>query len=236
MAALLAEDLVLLRLGAAPGRLPRYSALSLVAVGALITDLAFIGAIDLPDGSHELGGPPATATATGHAADPLLAEVLAVIAAEPRSAREHVLELARRGLQGTIDRLVARGLIRQEHRRRLGLFPATLWVPVHPQFADSTRQAVANVLLKNTAPDPRLAALVALLDVTNDAHQVIDATKLASKVANRVANDISIRVTEGELAGVEAGRAIRATQYAVWSVMPSRSGAAGGGGGEAPAF
>lgn len=65
------------------------------------------------------------------------------------------------------DRLVRRGLVRRDRRRRLGLFRTTRFPSAGIAYERDLRTRVAAVLEKGEDPDPHLAAVIGLLSAGN---------------------------------------------------------------------
>ena len=59
--------------------------------------------------------------------------------------------------------LAERGVLSEQHRKVLGLFPTTSWPEVDPTPELELRGRLADVLVGDTAPDPHTALLIALL-------------------------------------------------------------------------
>jgi len=157
----LAERLLLLMLDDESGRNTAGSTVGAGLAGALLLDLVACGA--LTDDRGDLVAVPAAS-----AVDPLLAEPLAVISASerPRNARAWVSRLPRalRPLDRRVARrLVDRGLLREEHRRLLGLVPVTRFPQQDPLVESQLRERLGGVLLGETTPAGDDGLLIALL-------------------------------------------------------------------------
>ena len=72
------------------------------------------------------------------------------------------------------QRLTARGVLRAERRRVLGIFPARTWPAADPSHKAEVRQQVTQALVGTAAPDERTAALIALLHALKCEHKVVD--------------------------------------------------------------
>ena len=59
--------------------------------------------------------------------------------------------------------LAERGVLAEQHRKILGLFPATSWPEVDPEPERELRHRLTCVLVEDALPDPRTALLVSLL-------------------------------------------------------------------------
>jgi AcrR family transcriptional regulator len=99
----------------------------------------------------------------GPTGEPVLDQVLARIAEKPRKAAALVPRLSR-GLRGAvIEGLVARGALREQKGRLLGIFPTRRWPAVDTTSQDAVRRRLHEVLVQGLTPDPRTAALVSLV-------------------------------------------------------------------------
>lgn len=87
------------------------------------------------------------------------------------------VRLLKKGLRSALyQRLAQAGVLKEETRRLLGLFPTAVW-----PTADATRETelsrtLERVRFQGTAPEPRLDALIGCLSVVGMAHKVLPAT------------------------------------------------------------
>jgi Golgi phosphoprotein 3 (GPP34) len=72
------------------------------------------------------------------------------------------------------QRLAARGVLRAERRRVLGVFSTRSWPAQDPSRKAEVRQQVTQALAGTAAPDERTAALIALLHALKCEHKVVD--------------------------------------------------------------
>jgi hypothetical protein len=72
------------------------------------------------------------------------------------------------------QRLAARGVLRAERRRVLGIFPTRTWPAQDPSRKAEVGQQVTQALAGTAAPDERTAALIALLRALKCEHKVVD--------------------------------------------------------------
>jgi len=72
------------------------------------------------------------------------------------------------------QRLTARGVLRAERIRVLGIFPTRTWPAADPGHKAEVRQQVTQALAGAAAPDERTAALIALLHALKCEHKVVD--------------------------------------------------------------
>ena len=162
--ATLADELLLLAYGDAGGRPPRGSYLDLGLAGAVLTELALAGRIDVtgPRGKVAV----VDATPTG---DRLVDDVLARIVGEtrPRSAKWWVQKV-RKGLRPRVlHRLVAAEILSRQESRVLGIFPVVRFPAAVAKSSlgprADARDRIAAAVLDGREASPRTAALVGLV-------------------------------------------------------------------------
>ncbi|TCK63110.1 GPP34 family phosphoprotein [Curtobacterium sp. PhB136] len=131
--------------------------------GAVLADLALRGAVSLEGKDVRV----VDGSTTG---DPVLDGVLGTIAAAgaPRKAKWWVSRLGKRQLRDDVfASLVAGGLLSEEQRKTLGIFPSTAYPERDGGPEALLRSSIADVLATRSAPTPSTAAVIALLDATN---------------------------------------------------------------------
>jgi len=212
---LIAEDLTLLLLDDEKGTFRASSYLATVLGGAVLIELALTEAATVEEKTsmwrsakvHAESGPPP--------ADPVLAEALRTVAEKDRSADDLVDRLGK-GLKETLtDRLVERGILDRQQDKVLGLFPRTRWPMTDATHEQEVRRQVTAALVQGTEPDPRTAALVALLAAVDQAHQVIDHEGVSSREVKRRAKQIA----DGAWAATGVRDAITASMVAVTAAV-----------------
>lgn len=166
---LLAEDVLLLATDDASGRkLAHYT--DLLVAGGLLSDLALAGNVRLTEAGESVRKSRVIAVPDAPwPADPLLGEALTVISGKPKWFPLMVVERLSRKLvdnkpvDAVYERLARAELVSRTPHRVLGLVPTTRWVSVDGRYEASLREQLDALFLFGTAPDPHLAALVALL-------------------------------------------------------------------------
>jgi hypothetical protein len=222
---LIAEDLLLLAYddesGAGSGTLD----LDYRLAGALLVELAMDGRVGVAgdtEGSDAGDAPadPAAATLvvhdpspTGH---PALDAALAVVAEKPRSAKDLVEPLARGVRERLLQALADRGVLRREERKVLAVFPVTRWPAEERAHEEVLRTRLVAVLVDGLTPDPRTAALAALLKGSGLVARLVDRAdrKRAEERAEELA--ASAWVADGVAAAVAAQAAMSAALTAVF--------------------
>lgn len=163
---LLAEELLLLLLDDETGKMSGTSAMSVDTVlgGAVLVDLTLAGRIGVtarkpgaqPDRLDVLSG-----AGTG---DPLLDEALARLAEKDGTAAANAVYHASRGVRKAVtERLVESGVLTEERRRVLGIFPSRTLPPADPEPERELRTRVDDVVAGRAPVDERTGALLALL-------------------------------------------------------------------------
>lgn len=204
------EDFLLLMLDETTGR-PRLdsSSLPLGLAGGVLLDLSLAGRITLPErGAPEAGrvvvvpGPP-----LGH---PVLDGSVATLAHDkPRKPETVVTRLSKNLREAVAESLEARGLVRRETRRVLGIFPSTTWTPVSPMAGHAVRERLWATLVVGQDPDAPTAALVALLLATDSLHKALPGQD------KRALKQRAKQVAEGSWAADSVRKAISAVQTAI---------------------
>lgn len=197
--------------------------------GGLLMDLGRLEAVREEDGKIvvvEGAAPPA---------HPLLAEALEVIGSSDkrRSAKDWVDRLPRELKplrQRLAEGLVERGVLAEERRKVLGVFPSTRYPEADPGPERALRERLGTVLLERRDPDPEEAMLLSLLSALELVRGLVprDRRREAGKRAKQIA--------EAGLAGQAVAAAVRDVQTAVMTAViaggvAGAAGADGGGGG-----
>lgn len=208
---LIAEDLLLLLLDDERGTPLEYSHLNEVLGGAILVELGIAGAAVTEDGGWRgekivaSGQPPD---------DPVLAEAYQHIAEQPRHARSLVTRFGK-GAKATLgDRLVERGILQREERKVLGLIPHTRWPAQDVEHENAVRARMREVLTTGVEPQPREAALIALLDAIDKLPKVVGDTGLANRDLRKRAKAIA----EGNPAAAAVRWSVELTNAAVLGV------------------
>ena len=223
----LAEEYLLLALDDASGR-PLLSSqhLQFALAGASVAELTLRGALDVSDGAD--GGRKGRFRATGRAtpSDPLHREVLELL--QERRPKDAIRRIGQGGfakrLRDALQHgLAARGVLREEQVKVLGLFPSTAWPAHDPAPEAAVRGRVLTALTTDGTPDGPTSALVSLLLATDLLRKVFPAQD--RRALKRRAKEIA----ESEWAGAAVKRAIDDVNAAMIAVMVTTTGAATAG-------
>lgn len=223
----LAEEYLLLALDDASGRpLLSSQTLQLALAGASVAELTLRGALDVSDGAD--GGRKGRFRTTGRAtpSDPHQREVLELVQGrKPKDAIQKIGQggFAKRQREALQESLAARGVLRAEQVKILGLFPSTTWRAHDPEPEAAVRRRVLAALTGSATPDEWTAAMVSLLLATDLTRKVFpDQDRRALK---RRAKQIS----ESEWSGAAVKRAIDEVNAAMTAVLVASTGAATAG-------
>lgn len=205
MTTIIAEEVLLLAYSEVEGRqLVGSSELDAALGGSLLAELAINGRIDLADKKVTVLDP----TPLG---DEELDATLARIAADPKKRRPdwwvqrlHSSKLRKRLLSG----LAGRGVLGEEQRKILGVFPSTRYPERDPSVEQGIRERVQSVL-SGAEPDERVAVLIA----------VLHAAKIDRKAFPGASKERIKEITEGEWAGEAVAKAIAAVNAAVMTAV-----------------
>lgn len=194
-------------------------ALDFGLAGGQLLELALAGRIDVVDKKVAV----LNQTQLG---DPDLDRVLWHIASSRRGRKpqDWVRVLHKRVRTTYLSRLTARGLVRQERRRVLGLFPTTRYPAIDSAVEAETVTRLRSVLVDGAEPDPRTAALVSLLLATDMVKKLFPYADRGA--VKRRAKEIS----EGEWAGAAVRQAVASVNAAVAASVAAGAGAAAAAG------
>ncbi|MFD9700178.1 GPP34 family phosphoprotein [Lentzea sp. NPDC059081] len=156
---LIAEDLALLLMDDESGTPAAAGTLHYTMGGAVLVELALDGLVDVRDRKVVLTGDRAPE-------DPLLRAGWDKVAEKPRSVDTTLLKIGADVWKQVVERLVEHGMVRREEKRVLGLFRTTSLPAADTRREDEVRQRIRAVLVDGADPDPRTAALTALLSAS----------------------------------------------------------------------
>lgn len=157
----LAEDLLLLLFQPSSGTIAGENTLFYVLAGAVLADLALDERVTSTTtrlavtNVQAIDGPPPE--------DEILRTAWDYISDKPRAVQVVLPTIGPSLRQPLLDRLIARGDIRQEKRKMLGLFPTTVLVDGGTSRRATLLRNVRSVLVDGTDPTPRTAALAGLI-------------------------------------------------------------------------
>jgi hypothetical protein len=167
---LLAEDLLLLLTDDESGKLLASQGAAAIALGgANLVELTLTGKVALSaDGRVAVGDP-------SPPADEVLATALATLTDHQGDKPQAVIGKIGKDLRPILyQRLADSGTLREKHARILGIFPTTTWPAIDGQHEAEIRRLIDQALGQGAVPDPRTAALIALLHAMDCEDKVVD--------------------------------------------------------------
>ncbi|CAM5306158.1 GOLPH3/VPS74 family protein [Streptomyces tanashiensis] len=162
MAVTLAEEIMLLSLDDESGAAKERQSAAWAVAGGILLDLVLAGRVAVEEGRLRVTDPTPTET-------PLLDGRLRQIAewAGRRGRDPKVTEWLTRdhtkAVKATAESLCARGLVREEQRKVLGVFPVTRYPEADGAAERELRDRLRAVVLDGAEPDVRTAGLVGLV-------------------------------------------------------------------------
>lgn len=216
MSTLIAEDLLLVLLDDETGRLAASESIQALLGGALLTELALAGAVEVGAKEGLLRRRKVrVAEPTPPLADPSLRRALATVMEKERTAEDLVPRLGKKVRDDLLGRLQERGMLRREDSTVLGVFSRTRWPAEDTAHEHALRDRLQDALVGGVDPDARTAALIALLSSVDRAHRCVDTDGLRGRDVKKRAQQIA----EGEWAAAAVRDAVQASQAAVMAAV-----------------
>lgn len=214
MVTLIAEDLLLLMLDDASGKLTGTSYPQPALGGALLIELALTGAVEIEEKTGVWKSAKVRPAPDAAPGDEVLRAGYDLVAEKERGAQDLVDRLGKGLKERLADRLVDRGLLDRQEDKVIGLFPRTRWPSIDATHEEQVRRALTAVLVSGAEPDQRTGALVAILSAIDKAHKVVDHQGMSSRDVRKRAKQIS----EGAWAAKAVRDAISASVAAIGAV------------------
>ncbi|MEU4690400.1 GPP34 family phosphoprotein [Actinoplanes sp. NPDC023714] len=156
---LLAEDLLLLLMDDETGTPAQAGTLYYALGGAVLAELALLDRVTVDGGK-------VVASGSEPLPDPLLQGAWDRVARKPRSASTLIIEIGTGLWKPLTERLISQGLIRREEKKVLGVFKSTRLPAADATYEAELRARIRAVLVDGADPDPRTAAVTALLSAS----------------------------------------------------------------------
>ncbi|MFD4790713.1 GPP34 family phosphoprotein [Streptomyces sp. NPDC058459] len=205
---ILPEDLLLLLFQPESGDIAGETTLYYVLAGAVLADLALSGFVTTrtsPTGSVEI-----EAVQDKAPADEILLSAWDHLAVKPRNVQTVLPAIGPALRQPLLDRLIARGDIREEKRKVFGLFNTTALKEGRTGRRDRLFEKVRDILVDGKEPTPRSAALAALVWGSGTLPRFDPHIPWTSSVINRAQE-----LERGNWGAEAAGHAVARTMTAV---------------------
>ena len=229
---LIAEDLLLLLTDDETGKhVVGSPGLDLVLAGANLVELAERGKVDVAGQGEAVRSGRIVVRDGSPTGEPLLDETLRRCVDKQGKKPDAVLQTLGKGVRkDLLAGLAARGLLRAQEGRVLGIFSTTRWPTVDSAHERQVHELIISALVHGTTPDQRTASLIALLSPVDAAHKVVDHE--AHGVDRKTIKNRAKEIREGAWAAGAVVKAIEAIQAAVTTaiIMSTVTGAAAAGG------
>lgn len=176
---LIVEDLFLLLLDDRSGAPKGEANLHYTLGGAVLMELALLGRVELDPNQrvHAVAGEPI--------GDSLLDRAVKQVAKRLRRVHTVLLEVGLELEPQVRDRLVERGLLRRERSKVLGFIPVTRTPAQNLPYEAALLERVRAVLEDGVIPDPRTAALTAVLSASGTLPEFHPAIRRSAVVTRR---------------------------------------------------
>ncbi len=210
---LLAEDVLLLLTDDATGKaIVDSTTLDLALAGAVLLELAAQGRVEVAGPGEPVKAGRLVIRDPNATGDPVLDAALGSIAASQPRKPDSMLGQLKKGLVDELRRrLAARGILRFEEGRILGIFPTNRWPAADSSHENLVRRALHDVLVTGRTATGTEAGLVAILLAVDKVHVVVGETGLTRR-------DLKARakaVAAGGFASEAVRKAIEAVNAAV---------------------
>lgn len=222
---LIAEDLLLLLTDDVTGKpVVDGQRLPLALAGAVLVELVTTRRVDVVDGGRWGSGPRVAVLDARPLGDPVLDEALARTAAKGRPvAASSLLTSLAKGLPDALrSRLAARGILRTESGRVLGIFPTVRWPAADSRHEATVRAALWDVVVRGRVPTDREACLVGLLHAVDQVPKQFAAEGLSARQLRERAQALA----RGNVGADAVRRAIDAANAAVMAAIITSTAAA----------
>jgi hypothetical protein len=212
---LLAEDLLLLVTDDTSGRLSVPTAQVDAGLGgATLVELTLRNKVDL-SGEQDPGKPGRIIVRDpSPAGDAVLDAALEILIAHQGSKPATVIRPLSKNLRQTLyQRLADSGVVRAGQGRMLGVFPTHRWPAQDASHEAEVRRLVTEALVRQTAPDTRTAALIALLHALKCEDKIVDPRQRG--LSKRELRARAEEIATGNWASAAVRRVIEETMAAV---------------------
>ena len=190
---LLAEDLVLLLTDDKTGK-PLVDQLrrDLVLAGAVVHHLTELGRLRVTGRDEDLRPGRLVVVDDSPTGDDVLDRALQRLAGRKPEKPKNALGGIGKGLyQRLLERLAARGILRLEVDRVLGLFPRTAWPAADSTHEDGVRRGLSDVLVVGRPPTTDELILIALLDAAGQVPTVLPGSDVSRRELRRRARAVA---------------------------------------------
>ncbi|MFC7976588.1 GPP34 family phosphoprotein [Streptomyces cinereoruber] len=211
MTVTLAEEIMLLSLDDASGAVRERQACQWAVAGGLVLDLVLAGRLSVDGGRMAVLD---TAPTGVRLLDGRLAMIAAWAAgrSRPQKVTVWLTKDHRKALDATVASLAERGLVGEEERKVMGMFPVRRFPEVDGIVERELRTRLEEAVLRRAEPEDRTVGLVALLHGAK-LHRLAFPGLPSREVVPRMRE-----ISEGQWAGESVRKAIREMQSAMTAV------------------
>ena len=190
---ILAEDVLLLLTDDASGKaVVDKTHLDLAVAGGVLLDLATLGRVAVTGEGEQVKAGRLVVRDVAPTDDDVLDEALARVGAlGPMKPYRALPKLAKGLREKLLARMVARGILREQEGRVLGIFPSHTWPALDPSHERQVRAGLNDVLVVGRAPAPREAALISLLQAIGQVPKVLGDVGVPARELRRRAKDVA---------------------------------------------
>lgn len=163
---LIVEDLTLLMMDDKSGAIAGAGTLYYTLGGAVLVELGLGGHITVDENDQGFNGLRVHATPGDPLPDPLLQAAREKTAERVRGVQTLLIEIGTGMRETVLERLVERGMLRQESKKMLGIFRTTSTTAADTGHKKALMEEVRAVLVDGVEPDARTASLIGLLSAS----------------------------------------------------------------------
>ncbi|MEU6608400.1 GPP34 family phosphoprotein [Streptomyces shenzhenensis] len=163
---LIVEDLLLTLMDDTSGAIAGEGTLYYTLGGAVLAELALRGNVTVAEGDTGLTGLKVHAVSGRSVTDPLLRAAYRKTAERTRGVQTLLVEIGGELRSTVLDRLVERGMVSRERKRRLGLFHTTSLSVANTRHKAEVLREVRAALVDGKTPGDRTAVLIGLISAS----------------------------------------------------------------------
>jgi len=208
---LIAEDVLLLLLDERSGKVRDREHLDVVLGGAVLAELAVLGAVTAPDRAWLFRRRAVAVTEGTIPDDEILLAALELVGRQTQPAPDLVKSLGKAHRAAIFSRLVERGLVTAREEKFLGIIRRTRFPAADRSQVRVLRMELESALLHGQQPTARTAATIGVLSAIDALPHVIDRRGRSKNQIRRRAREIAA----GDWAAEAVRAAVRAAQAAI---------------------
>ncbi|MFJ8600841.1 GPP34 family phosphoprotein [Streptomyces shenzhenensis] len=182
---LIVEDLLLTLMDDTSGAIAGEGTLYYTLGGAVLAELALRGNVTVAEGDTGLTGLKVHAVSGRSVTDPLLQAAYRKTAERTRGVQTLLVEIGGELRSTVLDRLVDRGMVSRERKRRLGLFHTTSLSVANTRHKAEVLRKVRAALVDGRTPGDRTAVLIGLISASGSLPSLHRAIPWSGKVYER---------------------------------------------------